>query len=220
MGVPVFPPPGAARVLAAAALFLCGVLTGCRLATLNFQSSRQATSARIVIPAAGALLSFPPTIRRLHINVGPNYSPITPPGDDPAAGVLAVEAQLEVASVLRERFARAHADRFFVISAALAGEQHVGFRSLNMYNHKGQSSSLAVAKADRPWSADGKETRIGRGVEFVPVLSLGRLLHAIPADISIPLLKTDTQVRLVRHVTWGAVRQGELRPGGGVAWRG
>lgn len=131
-----------------------------------------------------------------------------------------MEAQLEVASVLRERFARAHADRFFVISAALAGEQHVGFRSLNMYNHKGQSSSLAVAKADRPWSADGKETRIGRGVEFVPVLSLGRLLHAIPADISIPLLKTDTQVRLVRHVTWGAVRQGELRPGGGVAWRG
>lgn len=193
MGDPFPPPSRAMWVLAAAALFLCGVLTGSRLATPALQVNGQATSAHI--PNAGALLIFPPTIRRLHINVGPNYTPVAPPEDDSAAGVLAVEAQLEVASALRERLARAHPDRFFIISAALAGEDQVGFRALNVYNHGGESSSLAVAKADRPWSAKGNETRIGRGVEFVPVLTLGRLLSAIPADLSIPLLKTDTQVR-------------------------
>lgn len=113
--------------------------------------------------------------------------------DDPATGVLAVEAQLEVASELRERLARAHPGRFFVIPAALAGEEHVGFRSFHMYNNGGVSSSLAEAAANHSWAAAGEGGRIGQGVEFVPVLTLGRLLGAVPPDVAIPLLKTDTQ---------------------------
>lgn len=147
-------------------------------------------------PPAGAgvgVLSLPPTIRRLHINIGPNTSPLIPPADKDVA-VLAVEAQLEVASHLREQVARRYPDRFFVIPAALAGEEAIGFGSLGVHNKKGQSSSLAPVTAPKKWAAaDSGEDRIGRGVEFVPILSLGRLLGAVPAGVDIPLLKTDTQ---------------------------
>lgn len=142
----------------------------------------------------GGTLDLPPTIRRLHINVGPNTTPLLPPDADAATAVLAVEAQLEIASHLRERVARRYPDRFFVIPAALAGDAQAGVASLRVYNKAGQSASLAAVRDAAKWAAaDAGEDRIGRGVEFVPVLSLERLLAAVPPHVDIPLLKTDTQ---------------------------
>lgn len=144
--------------------------------------------------SSGATLNLPPAIRRLHINFGPNTSPLLPPAGEPATAVLAVEAQLEIASRLRETVARRHHDRFFVIPAALAGEARTGFASLRMYNKAGQSGRLAANRETAKWAAaDAGLDRIGRGIEFVPVLSLKRLLSAVLRDVEIPLLKTDTQ---------------------------
>jgi len=147
-------------------------------------------------PAGAAFLNLPPAIRRLHINVGPNTSPLVPPPGDPSTGVLAVEAQLAIAARLRDSHARRYPDRFFVIPAALAGEGGVGFGSLSVYNKDGQSSSLAVTADTAKFAAarsGGTSGAIGRGVEFVPVLTLPRLLAAVPPRVAIPLLKTDTQ---------------------------
>lgn len=191
-------PVRAGRVLAAAALFLGGVLVGRHLPPLALPALGLAAGggtppAPPTGAAAAAVLRFPPALARVRINVGPNHDPLTPPADDPTAGVLAVEAQLGVAAALRRRLGRAHPHRFFVIAAALAGEPHVGFRSLHVYNRGGESSSLAAARPDRPWAAVGADRRLGGGVEFVPVLTLGRLLRAIPAGVAIPLLKIDAQ---------------------------
>lgn len=221
-------PVRAGRVLAAAALFLGGVLVGSHLPPLARPASgRAAGGAPPPAPptgaAAAAVLRFPPALSRLRINVGPNHDPLTPPADDPAAGVLAVEAQLGVAAALRRRLGGAHPRRFFVIAAALAGEPHVGFRSLHVYNRRGESSSLAVAQRGRPWAAVGADRRPGGGVEFVPVLTLGRLLRAIPPSVAIPLLKIDTQVggRGVRWagVGWGGVGWGGVGRWGWALWR-
>ncbi|GAB0494500.1 hypothetical protein MMPV_005794 [Pyropia vietnamensis] len=199
MGTPWLPYSRIIGVVAATASFVLGVLVSNHLVapasiqTIASTSPAAAADSVTDAPDGAGVLSFPPSVRRLQINVGPNYDPLTPPEDDPSTGVLAVEAQLHVASDLRERVARAHPDRFFVISAALAGEAHVGFQSFHMYNNGGVSSSLASATANQSWAEAGSGARIGRGVEFVPVLTLGRLLKAIPPHVTIPLLKTDTQ---------------------------
>jgi len=137
-------------------------------------------------------LNLPPAIQRLHINVGPNTSPLVPPPGDPSTSVLAVEAQLAVAARLRDAHARRHPDRFYVIPAALAGEAGVGFGSVSVYNTDGPSSSLAVTAgaaqfAPAPAAGGRGSGAIGRGVEVVPVLTLPRLLAAVPPRVAIPL---------------------------------
>lgn len=150
-------------------------------------------TAQTTVADGAALLDLPPSIKRLHINVGPNISPLKPPAD-PETAVLCVEAQLEVASMLREKYARQYPDRFWVIPAAMAGERQAGFGSFRMYNKHGASGSLATIHDADAWAArDRGLDRIGRGVEYVPVLSLARLLAAVPPSVDIPLLVTDTQ---------------------------
>jgi len=140
-------------------------------------------------------LEFPTAIQHLHINVGPNLSPILPPADDPATAVLAVEAQLGVAATLASREGVAYPGRFFVIPAALAGGAAAGgFATFRHYNDDGQSSSLSPARDAADWAAkDARRNRTVGVVSHVPVLSLARLLDALPPSVTVPLLKTDAQ---------------------------
>lgn len=58
--------------------------------------------------------------------------------------------------------------------------------------------------------ADAGVDGIGRVIECMPVLSLERLLVAVPRGVNIPLLKTDTQgcdFAVIRGASWPAVRR-------------
>lgn len=143
---------------------------------------------------------------RLHINIGPNVSPIVPPENDKSVAVLVVEPNIGVAHYLREEYQKKrYVSRFFVINAAIAGPPHTGrFLTFNHYNVDGASSSLSSALEDargRPQSFANRKSfdpsaHYGpgpAGVDFVPVLPLEALLRAVPSDVDIPYLKTDTQ---------------------------
>lgn len=140
---------------------------------------------------------------RLHINIGPNTSPITPPDGKSDTAVLAVEANIGVANELREKHQKGQfPSRFFVINCAIAGNPLAGgFQTFRFFNRAGQSSSLAPIKrkdGNLPKFAtfDPNEDQYGpgpAGVDFVPVLSLENLLSAIPEHLEIPFLKIDTQ---------------------------
>lgn len=145
-------------------------------------------------------------MNRLHINIGPNTSPIIPPSDDKEVAVLAIEANIGIANHLREMFQKQrHVSRFFVINCAIAGAPMAGHIStFHHYNKGGMSSSLAEVRTNSkgkvPGFADRKRfdpsDNFGpgpAGMDYVPVLSLEALLSAVPPHVSIPLLKTDTQ---------------------------
>lgn len=142
----------------------------------------------------------------MHINIGPNVSPILPPQDDKSVAVLVVEPNIAVAHHLREEFQKKRfASRFFVIAAAIAGPPHAGnFLTFHHYNLDGASSSLSTALetskgqsqpfANRKLYDPSKHYGPGPGgVDFVPVLTLEALLQAVPKHVRIPFLKTDTQ---------------------------
>lgn len=130
----------------------------------------------------------------LMINVGPNTSPLTPPKDK-SVGVLAVEANIAIASYLKTKMKNSYPGQFFVVNSALSSAPIAGsFANFHFYNRNGLSSSLS--QAIRPtWNSKKiYDSSFGSaGIDIVPVLSLGTLLNAIPNNITISLLKTDTQ---------------------------
>lgn len=141
---------------------------------------------------------------RLHINIGANLNPILPPKEDDSVAVLAVEANIGIASHLREKYQKVDfPHRFFVLPCAMAGADRAGSVStFHFYNVVGVSSSLSRAgkgaeAAD--WTNHTKfdpTSKYGPGpaaMDYVPVLSLEALLRAVPTDIHIPYLKIDTQ---------------------------
>lgn len=142
---------------------------------------------------------------RLHINVGPNLGSIVPPQEDPSVGVLALEANLGIANYLREKHQKnGYPHRFFVVNCAVAGPPLAGgLASFHYYNAAGGSSSLSEARDEavgrQAWTnrtAFDPSDTYGPGpaaVDFVPVLSLETVLAAVPTNVSIDFLKTDTQ---------------------------
>lgn len=149
--------------------------------------------------------TFPPAITTLHINIGPNISPIQPPPKSPHVAVLAIEANIGVANFLRENYQkRKYPGQFFVINAAIAGPPLASsFSTFNHYNAQGASSSLSKALKPKGITPDfaNRTTYDPRGhygpgisgIDFVAVLSLGNVLDAVPSNITVDFLKTDTQ---------------------------
>lgn len=141
----------------------------------------------------------------MHINIGPNLGTILPPKGDLSVAVLALEANLGIANYLRETHQkRLHVNRFFVLNCAVSGPPLAGsIAPFHYYNSAGASSSLSEARDEamgrQRWTnrtAFNPSDKYGPGpsaVDFVPVLSLDSVLSAIPHNISINLLKTDTQ---------------------------
>lgn len=131
---------------------------------------------------------------RLMINVGPNTSPLTPPKDK-SVGVLVVEPNTAIASYLKTKMQASYPKQFFIVNSALSNSPIAGsFANFYFYNKNGLSSSLS--QAIRPtWNSqkDYDSSFRSSGIDIVPVLSLGTLLNSIPHNISISLLKTDTQ---------------------------
>jgi len=160
----------------------------------------QSESSKLVsVARRGGSMKFGPQIKKVHINVGPNVSPITPPdGDDTA--VVAVEANLAIAHHLRETYQKKlFPHRFFVVSCAVAGPplSHL-FQPFRFYNgNRGDSSSLAEALSKEKWATEMNVTSAfgpgPAGFDFVPVIPLQDLLDSIPTDLEIEFLKTDTQ---------------------------
>lgn len=184
----------AAAFVGAAALVLLGVMLGRHGALRASLSSNRRLRAPSPTGGADAHLSLPPAIRNVHLQVGPNLSPLLPPDGEADTAVLAVEAQPAVAAELTRTVAPRFPGRFFVIAAALAGEAAAGFTSLRVYNELGMSSSLAPARDAAKWAA--LDAAAGRPVTpflHTPVLSLRALLDALPPDVDVPVLQTDAQ---------------------------
>lgn len=136
-----------------------------------------------------AKFKFPPSIRRIIVNVGSNVAPPMPKEDDIA--VIAVEPMLPTAWAIPKH------ERVYVVTAAIAGT--VGFANFFSYNFNGESSSLTEmveedkAKSSGWWAADTLREKGYPPVNFVPVLTMRMLLEAIPEELEVILLKTDMQ---------------------------
>jgi hypothetical protein len=128
-------------------------------------------------------LTFPPDIDRLVINVGSNRNPPMPVM--PGMAVIAVEPVLQTALQIPVH------PRLYVITAAISSTE--GFTQFNIYNQFSESGSLAQIANITPgaWWANVPEGYPPSA--FVPVLTLGRLLEAVPDHLRIVMLKTDMQ---------------------------
>lgn len=132
---------------------------------------------------------FPPTVKRVIINVGSNRQPPVPKEEDVA--VIAVEPMLNTAMAIPRH------ERVFVITAAISNT--VGFANFFTYMFSGESSSLSEVKQEdkeKPeawWARDDHREADYPPLVFVPVLTLKHLLDAVPAHLDIMLLKTDMQ---------------------------
>lgn len=170
---------------------------------LNLALSRKALPHITYITHADSLLY---TSLSLHINIGPNLSPITPPAGDPGVAVLAIEPNTAIAHHLRVHFQKKKfPNQFFVLSCAVGAAPATGaLTTFHYYNANGQSSSLspATAVSTRPVAGWANLSRFDpsdqygpgpAGIDIVAVLSLNTVLAAIPANISIDFLMTDAQ---------------------------
>lgn len=151
-------------------------------------SSSAANSAPLnsvpFVAASLQLLRFPPSIRRVIVNLGANRNPPIPRDADTA--VIAVEPVLQTAVTIPTH------PRVFVVVAAISNAS--GFAPMYTYNGFGESSSLASAEGTGRYWAEPELRETGYPpVAIVPVLTLEQLLRAIPPHLSIPLLKTDMQ---------------------------
>ena len=152
-------------------------------------TSHYSSGASSNASTSSVLFKFPPTVRRIIVNVGSNVAPPVPKEDDIA--VIAVEPMLPTAWAIPKH------ERVYVITAAIAGT--AGFANFFSYNFNGESSSLTeMAQEDKGkstgwWAADSLREKGYPPVNFVPVLTMRMLLDAIPADLEIILLKTDMQ---------------------------
>lgn len=187
---------------------------------LSFQFEETSTSVHLDLPI---------DIKELHIDIGPNFSPMTPPRDQPQTAMLSVEPNIGIANYLRETYQKnsSYAGRFFTLCAAISGKPLSGrVASFRHYNDFGQSSSLSkvlnASLKDKSygrsvsWSHPSR-TATNRpdgpgpsGIDFVPVLSLGNLLMAVPSHVSIPLLKTDAQghdLNIIKSSPIGVLRR-------------
>lgn len=110
-----------------------------------------------------------------------------------------------IANYLREKHQkRGYPHRFFVMNCAVAGPPLAGgLAAFHYYNSAGGSSSLSEARDEavgrQHWTnrtAFDPSDTYGPGpaaVDFVPVVSLESVLAAVPRNVSIDFLKTDTQ---------------------------
>jgi FkbM family methyltransferase len=128
-------------------------------------------------------IAFPPTIRRIWINIGSHADPIVPPDD--ATAVIAVEPVPDTAMRIPKH------PNIFVICAAIADTP--GFSKFSIF-HKGMSSSLAEPDSpDVEWAAAKIRGALLPPFIIVPVLTLEQLFASIPANLTIDFVKTDMQ---------------------------
>lgn len=134
----------------------------------------------------------------MHINIGPNTSPLLPPGEDNSSAVLVIEANTGISNHLRTQYQAKYVDRFFVLNSAVSSD--VKLAKFNFYNSDGRSSSLSTAAANTSWSSSVEfgpaKKKFGPGAlgyDLVTVITLDMVINSIPTNINIPLLKIDTQ---------------------------
>jgi FkbM family methyltransferase len=123
------------------------------------------------------------SIRRLHVNVGPNITPIMPDERDDHMAVLAVEANVQLLNMMPKH------PRLHVMFCAIGAQ--AGFAQFNTYNTDGVSRSLS--KTANNDTEGFVPTNLAQRFTIVPVLTLSNLLEAIPTHVEIQLLKTDMQ---------------------------
>eukprot|EP00177_Eucheuma_denticulatum_P006536 GFKZ01011899.1.p1 GENE.GFKZ01011899.1~~GFKZ01011899.1.p1 ORF type:complete len:301 (-),score=28.54 GFKZ01011899.1:287-1189(-) len=163
----------------------------------------RSASSELNLPAP--LFTLPKGIKKIHLNIGANLTPLRPPKDDPSTAVIVVEPNIGIAHYLREEYQKKrYINRFYVINCAIAGHPLAGhFAMFHHYNKDAMSSSLSKALqpgGNLPRFANRDDFKPTEhygpgpgGVDFVPVLSLESFLSAVPTDVKIEYLKTDTQ---------------------------
>lgn len=145
-------------------------------------------------------ISFHPSIERVVINIGTNTSPLKPQHFPQNVVIIAVEANVAIANLLRESYQKQYPNRFFVINSAVS-DTSTGeiLRPFHFYNSNGMSSSLSVSMNGKSWANRTRFAPISpfgpgqAGFDIVPVISLNTILEVIPSKLRIILLKTDTQ---------------------------
>lgn len=130
-------------------------------------------------------IPFPPTIRRVWLNIGSHIDPPVSPNEDTMT--IAVEPVLSIAANITKH------PRLLVLPCAIS--DRVGIAPFYAYND-GLSSSLNLANEAAPdlmgWKSKALPSDIP-SVALVPVVTLRHLLDAIPRHIEIELIKTDMQ---------------------------
>lgn len=146
-------------------------------------------------------ISLPVGTKKVIINIGSNIDPIVPREGDFSTHSLAFEP---VVSELIQPH-----PQLSIIPAAVSDAS--GLLTMNMYNTKGGSLSLAKASSTQHWNSD--PDRGGRE-KIVPIISFQDVLDSIPLDIEISFIKTDMQgfdFRAVSSVGKSLVSRGVKR---------
>lgn len=136
------------------------------------------SSSRLIPP-----ISLPPSAKKVWLNIGSSAEP--PISPDENTWTIAVEPLLSVVAQIP-----AH-PRLIVIPAAISDT--VGFQPFYSYNKNGVSSSLSPAMDSNAYWAQADLLKGMQPLSIVPVLTLKHLIDAIPSEITIEYLKTDTQ---------------------------
>lgn len=148
-------------------------------------SQAAAAAAASSQPSAPIRIPFPPTIRRVWLNIGSHIDPPVSPNEDTMT--IAVEPVLSIAANITKH------PRLLVLPCAIS--DRVGIAPFYAYND-GLSSSLNLANEAAPdlmgWKSKALPSDIP-SVALVPVVTLRHLLDAIPRHIEIEVIKTDMQ---------------------------
>lgn len=134
-----------------------------------------------LITALGAI-SFPPSMRRVWINIGTHKDPIVPPDDE--TFVIAVEPVPDTAILIPRH------PNVFVVCAAIS--ETPGFAKFSIFN-SGMSSSLAEPAVPTVNWANAAYRGTLPPFIIVPVLTLEHLFSAIPSNLPIDFVMTDMQ---------------------------
>ena len=123
--------------------------------------------------SATQLSELPSTVTSVIIDIGANTDPILPRRGDRTTMTLAFEP------IVHDQIEPSR--QLMVVPAAVAATDEL--RTMRLYHRGMVSSSLSRISTDMP--------RVG--TRAVPVLALRTVLHAIPYNVSIALMKTDIQ---------------------------
>lgn len=159
-------------------------------------------------------ISLHPSIENVVINIGTNDSPLKPKDFEPNTVIIAVEANVAIANHLRDNFQKRYPHRFFVINCAVSNPLRAGtLRQFRFYNRNGLSSSLSESALKTQWTNTSKHSPDGpygpgsAGFDLVSVTTLDAILESIPSDLTILLLKTDTQGHDFSILTSASINQ-------------
>jgi len=127
-----------------------------------------------------SILDLPPSTQQVILAIGTNRNPIIPRTvDGPCAVTIAFEPVVP-------ELIPAH-PQVFVVPAAVS--DRASLATMYSLNNNGVSSSLSQPAEASFWNTGNKN----HGIRIVPVVSMKDVIAAIPPNITISFLQTDTQ---------------------------